>query len=101
MKRSVSLGPHAVLCVVGQSAPSNSKWLLEHLEADGVLRLDGCLVGHHMIVRLPAVQQSYRLADAMSVVLCMALWHKRQLSSQQLVLKGSFGGACYHVVYAM
>ena len=55
---SVSLGPHAVLCIVGQSASSRSKWLLKDLEADGGLRLDGCLVVYHMVVYLSAVQQS-------------------------------------------
>ena len=69
---SVSLGPHAVLCVVGQSASSNSKWLLEDLEADGVLRLHGCAVVYHVVVYLSAVQQRYRLDIFMSVMLCMA-----------------------------
>ena len=86
MNMSVSLGLHAVLCVVGQSASSSSKWLLKDLEADGVLRFDGCLVVHHVVVHLSAVQQSYRLAVSTSVVLCMAKCQHDSLAQEALKL---------------
>lgn len=73
---SVSLGPHAVLCVVGQSASSCSKWLLKDLEADGVLRLHGCLAVYHVVVYLSAAQRRYRLDISMSDMLWLAKFQR-------------------------
>lgn len=80
---SVSLGPHAVLCVVGQSASSSRKWLLKDFEADGVLRFDGCLVVYHVVVYLSAMQQRYGLDIFMSIMLCMAKF-QREILAQDL-----------------
>ncbi len=92
MDMSVSLGPHAVFCIVSQSASSSSKWLLKDLEADGVLRLDGCLVVYHVVVYLSGVQRSCGLDLFTSVMLWrMAklqheFLHKKRSSSQQVVI---------------